>query len=51
MRTSGTVFGLDHRVPNGTPLEHYRYYVRTGREMLGLPPLDPQARGWGRMSF
>ena len=34
----GTVFGLDHRIPNGTPLENYRYYVRRGRELLGLPP-------------
>jgi uroporphyrinogen-III decarboxylase len=47
----GMVFGLDHRIPNGTPLEAYRYYVQLGRELLGLPPRDPQARGWGRMAF
>jgi uroporphyrinogen-III decarboxylase len=51
LRRSGTVFGLDHRIPNGTPLENYRYYVRRGREMLGLPPLDPGRKGWGRMAF
>lgn len=51
MRTGGTVFGLDHRIPNGTPLENYRYYVRRGRELLGLPPLDGTRRGWGRMAF
>lgn len=34
----GIAFGLDHRIPNSTPLEHYRYYVDLGREMLGLPP-------------
>ena len=47
----GTVFGLDHRIPNGTPLENYRYYVQRGREILGLPPLDPNRSGWGRMAF
>jgi hypothetical protein len=47
----GLIFGLDHRIPNGTPLEAYRYYVALGRELLGLPPRDPKARGWGRMAF
>ncbi len=41
MRGGGMVFGLDHRIPNGTPLEAYRYYVRTAREMLGLGPAEP----------
>lgn len=50
MREGGTVFGLDHRIPNGTPLEAYRYYVETGREILGLPPRG-DSRGWGRMAF
>jgi len=48
----GTVFGLDHRIPNGTPLENYRFYVRTAREMLGLRPLEAGKRyGWSRMAF
>lgn len=51
LREGGTVFGLDHRIPNGTPLENYRYYVALGRELLGLPPLDGKRRGWGRMGF
>jgi hypothetical protein len=51
MRRGGTVFSLDHRIPNGTPLENYRYYVRRGREILGLPPLDGKVQGWGRMAF
>jgi uroporphyrinogen-III decarboxylase len=52
MRNSGgVVFGLDHRITNGTPLENYRYYVKRGREILGLPPLSPQRRGWMRMAF
>jgi len=51
MREGGTVFGLDHRIPNGTPLENYRYYVALGREILGLPPLDGRRKGWGRMGF
>ncbi len=47
----GCVFGLDHRIPNGTPLEAYRYYVKRGREILGLPPLDGKRSGWQRMAF
>ncbi len=49
MRTGGIVFGLDHRITNGTPIENYRYYVTTAREILGLDP-NP-APGWGRMAF
>jgi uroporphyrinogen-III decarboxylase len=49
MRGGGMVFGLDHRIPNGTPLDNYRYYVRTAREMLGLDP-NPEP-GWARMAF
>lgn len=45
----GTVFALDHRIPNGVPIENYRYYVALGREMLGLPPVS--GRGWARMAF
>jgi uroporphyrinogen-III decarboxylase len=49
MRTGGMVFGLDHRIPNGTPIDNYRYYVTTARDMLGLQPHPPP--GWGRMAF
>jgi hypothetical protein len=45
----GTVFGLDHRIPNGVLLDNYRYYVNLGREMLGKPPIS--AKGWERMAF
>ena len=51
MRDGGMVFGLDHRIPNGTPLEDYRYYVELGREILGLPPREPGKKGWSRMAF
>jgi uroporphyrinogen-III decarboxylase len=47
----GTVFGLDHRIVNGTSIENYRYYVNLGREILGLPPLDSMRKGWTRMAF
>jgi len=50
MQEGGMVFGLDHRIPNGTPLEHYRYYVDTGRRLLGLPPRIPGKKGWARMA-
>lgn len=51
MQQGGVVFGLDHLIPNGTPLENYRYYVKRGRELLGLPPLEPGSLGWGRMAW
>lgn len=51
MRNGGMVFGLDHRIPNGTPIENYRYYVDLGREILGLPPRDLNRKGWQRMAF
>ncbi|WP_105619493.1 uroporphyrinogen decarboxylase family protein [Vallitalea okinawensis] len=51
MKGGGMVFGLDHRIPNGTPLENYIYYINTSREILGLPPLDGQRKGWERMAF
>jgi uroporphyrinogen-III decarboxylase len=50
MRQGGMVFGLDHRIPNGTPLENYRYYVELGRELLALPPRSPDRKGWARMA-
>ncbi len=49
MREGGIAFGLDHRIPNGTPIEDYRYYVRTAKEILGLDPEGPP--GWGRTAF
>ncbi len=33
-RDGGIMFGLDHRIPNGTPLEAYRYYLETAWEIL-----------------
>ena len=45
----GTVFALDHRIPNGVTIENYRYYVNLGREMLGKGPI--RAEGWERMAF
>ena len=51
MREGGCVFGLDHRIPNGTPIENYRYYAETGREILHLPVRNAKDRGWGRMAF
>ncbi|MDA3959744.1 MAG: hypothetical protein PF961_03065 [Planctomycetota bacterium] len=45
----GTVFGLDHRIPNGVTIDNYRYYVRQARERLGLEA-DPEPC-WGRMAF
>ena len=31
----GTIFALDHRIPNGSSIENYRYYAELGRKMLG----------------
>jgi uroporphyrinogen-III decarboxylase len=51
MQQGGIIFGIDHRIPNGTPLENYRYYVELGREMLGIPPRKKENKGWQRMAF
>lgn len=32
--TGGCVFGLDHRIPNGTPLANYRFYIQQAWEIL-----------------
>lgn len=45
----GTVFGLDHRIPNGVHIDTYRYYVNLGREILGLEPISDS--GWDIMAF
>lgn len=51
MQEGGMVFALDHRIPNGTPLTNYVYYVQTARALLGLPPLEAAEKDWGRMAF
>ncbi len=32
--TGGCVLGLDHRIPNGTPLANYRFYIAKAWEIL-----------------
>ncbi len=32
--SGGCVFGLDHRIPNGVPLENYRYYLAKLQEII-----------------
>ena len=34
VKSGGCMLGLDHRIPNGTPLENYRFYVRKAWEIL-----------------
>lgn len=34
IRTRGCMLGLDHRIPNGTPLENYRFYLRKAWEII-----------------
>ncbi|MBN1344728.1 MAG: hypothetical protein JXQ73_18695 [Phycisphaerae bacterium] len=34
VRTGGCVLGLDHRIPNGTPLSAYRFYIAKAWEIL-----------------
>ncbi|MGI5820050.1 MAG: uroporphyrinogen decarboxylase family protein [Armatimonadota bacterium] len=34
IQTGGCMLGLDHRIPNGTPLEAYRFYVRKAWETM-----------------
>ncbi len=51
MLEGGIVFGLDHRIPNGTPLENYIYYIDYAREKLGLENFRTAEPSWGRMAF
>ena len=32
--TGGCVLALDHRIPNGTPLENYRFYIKKAWEII-----------------
>ena len=34
VRSGGCVLGLDHRIPNGTPLDHYRFYIAKAWEIM-----------------
>ncbi len=34
VKTGGCELALDHRIPNGTPLENYRFYIRKAWEIL-----------------
>lgn len=34
VKTGGSVLSLDHRIPGGTPLENYRFYVRKVWEIM-----------------
>ncbi len=49
MRGGGTVFAIDHRIPNGTPLENYRFYVKYAKELLGKE--DGKKSDFIRMAF
>lgn len=32
--TGGSVIALDHRIPNGTPLANYRFYIKTAWDII-----------------
>ncbi len=34
IQSGGCVLALDHRIPNGTPLENYRYYIQTMWDLI-----------------
>ncbi|MBT3273439.1 MAG: hypothetical protein HN368_09805 [Spirochaetales bacterium] len=34
VKTGGCVLALDHRIPNGTPLENYKFYLKKAWEIL-----------------
>ena len=34
VQSGGCILGLDHRIPNGTPLENYRFYIEKAWEIL-----------------
>jgi hypothetical protein len=41
VRTGGCVLGLDHRIPNGTPLENYRFYIARAWEIMEREAATP----------
>ena len=51
MMDGGIVYGLDHRIPNGTPLENYIYYVDYAREKLGLKDFRGTNSGFRKMAI
>lgn len=52
MQVGRTVFGLDHRIPNGVSIENYWYYVQTAQEILRRPVAKRgKTYGWNRMAF
>ena len=51
MFDGGIVFGIDHRIPNGTPLENYIYYVDYVREKLGLEDFRGTKSDFGTMAI
>lgn len=42
VRTGGCVLGLDHRIPNGTPLDNYRFYIQKAWEILDREAAKPK---------
>jgi hypothetical protein len=48
--SGGCVLGLDHRIPNGTPLENYRFYIRKAWEIMERAPTGAPAPRSGRSS-
>lgn len=34
IKAGGCVLALDHRIPNGTPLENYKFYLKTAWEIM-----------------
>ena len=34
VKSGGCVLALDHRIPNGTPLDHYKFYLRKAWEII-----------------
>lgn len=40
VKTGGCVLALDHRIPNGTPLENYKFYLRTAWEIINRETAD-----------
>ncbi len=34
VKSGGCVLALDHRIPNGTPLDNYRFYIKKAWELM-----------------
>lgn len=46
VRTGGCMLGLDHRIPNGTPLADYRFYIENAWQVMDREAQRMPVKAW-----